>query len=635
MKHIKLFLALAVALLLGACTSTPKVWDEVAWIHSTTNVIAIEQVEYTDTATILTVHEKNTPGYSIRIPHSTHLVGNKGKEYRIIGGEGIDIGEKSVTPESGEAYFRLFFEPMPKRTSCFDYIEGHGYDDFCIYGLHTPSHPIKIPAYKHSLTDGEMAESFLRTDTVHIRGKIEGYSRDMGFKTLYVKNTSTLTNEDHPAIININEDGTFEGSYVSAHPMFTTVSMKSAKHYWIMSVYTVPGCTTELHIDKNGNLMVSSPDDAVQECKRIVEERVFDRPLFSNHNELVDSISRLGLDEYIAFIDKRAAAYDKLARYIAWKYKFTPTEQYYMWLNGKVEHLYSIFEHDSRSSRTALDSLALEFDTYKCLHDMPCNSVACLAISNYYYAINRYEYSSIIQKGAQNHRLSSVDYVTHTDTTIVNNDMKVMGASEPTLLSSIMLLRDARYTFEFFRNYYKEDMATFVERRKALLVHPFLKSEFDRLYALELEAQKPTWTLPECEATGILRRMTDKYRGKYLMIDFWDMGCGPCRAAIERSKEMRKAFRDHPDVDFLFIASPMSSQEAYDAYVKENLDGEDCHLINHDDYNSLMQLFKFLSIPHYETLDREGNVLNKCLHFSTPDEFAAQLIKLKKEEAKK
>ena len=69
--------------------------------------------------------------------------------------------------------------------------------------------------------------------------------------------------------------------------------------------------------------------------------------------------------------------------------------------------------------------------------------------------------------------------------------------------------------------------------------------------------------------------------------------------------------------------------------MKEHLDGEDCHLINHDDYNSLMQLFKFLSIPHYETLDREGNVLNKCLHFSTPDEFAAQLIKLKKEEAKK
>ena len=53
------------------------------------------------------------------------------------------------------------------------------------------------------------------------------------------------------------------------------------------------------------------------------------------------------------------------------------------------------------------------------------------------------------------------------------------------------------------------------------------------------------------------------------------------------------------------------------------------------DYNRLMQLFKFLSIPHYETLDREGTVLNKCLKFSTPDLFALQLERLKKEEAER
>ena len=200
------------------------------------------------------------------------------------------------------------------------------------------------------------------------------------------------------------------------------------------------------------------------------------------------------------------------------------------------------------------------------------------------------------------------------------------------LLSSIILLRDVLSTFEYLRNNHKEDLATFAEQRKALLIHPFLKSEFDRLYAKELKAQKPSWTLPEGEATEILRCMTDKYRGKYLLIDFWDMSCSPCRQGIERSKEMRKAFRDHPEVDFLFIASPTSTQEAYDAYVKENLDGEDCHLISRDEFNKLMQLFKFIGIPHYETLDKEGNVLNKCLEFDTPEQFAEQLRKLMESE---
>lgn len=108
------------------------------------------------------------------------------------------------------------------------------------------------------------------------------------------------------------------------------------------------------------------------------------------------------------------------------------------------------------------------------------------------------------------------------------------------------------------------------------------------------------------------------------------MGCGPCRAGIERSKEMRKAFRDHPEVDFLFISAPESSQEAYDAYVEEHLDGEDCQIVSRDDFNKLMQLFKFLGIPHYETLDPDGNVLNKGLEYSTTEAFTKRLEELKK-----
>ena len=121
----KLFLFLAVAVLLGACTRDPKVWDEVEYLHSTADAITVTNVEFTDTATILSIHEKNTPSWGIRIPEYTRLVGNKGKEYKIIGGEGIVIGEQFVTPEGGEAHFKLLFEPMPKRTHYFDYIESY------------------------------------------------------------------------------------------------------------------------------------------------------------------------------------------------------------------------------------------------------------------------------------------------------------------------------------------------------------------------------------------------------------------------------------------------------------------------------------------------------------------------------
>ena len=634
-KQLLTTLALAVAVMLGACTKESKTWNEVEYLHSTADAITITGVEFTDTATILSIHEKNTPGWWIKIPESTRLVGNKGKEYKIIGGDGIVVGEQFVTPESGEAHFKLLFEPMPRSTRHFDYVESYSLKGWRIYGLHHPSQPIEIPRYKTRLTQEEMAEGFLRTDTVHIYGKIENYSRDKGFSTIQIHSENTLTREDSPISINVNEDGTFAASYVCAYPRFEIMSIQGNGIWKAIYIYVAPDCTTELFIGKDWEVNMISPDDKVMLCKHMVDKNVFE-PQFCSIMERTDSMKTLDLKAYISFLDRKRATYNRLADYMAWQYDFTPTERYYMQLNSKLEYLYNLFEYDSSSKNaegyTEYDSLALEYDTYHCLHDMPYNDVACLALRNFYYAINRYEYSPIIQKDIFKPRLQGLDYVTCQDTTRITNDMKVLGASEPTLWGSIILLRDTQSSLEYFRNYYRDKQKQFVEMRRELLTHPFLKAELDRLYAQELEAQKPTWTLPEGEATDILRRMTDKYRGKYLLIDFWGMGCGPCRAGIERSKEMREAFRDHPDVDFLFISDPPSSQEAYDAFVKENLDGEDCQIVSRDDFNKLMQLFKFLGIPHYETLDPDGNVLNKGLEYSTIEAFTKQLEELREQQ---
>ena len=635
MKPTKLFLALAVAMLLGACTREDKTWNEVEYLHSTADAITVTNVEFTDTATILSIHEKNTPGWLIKIPESTRLIGNKGKEYKIFRGDGIVVGEPFATPESGEAHFKLFFEPMPRSTRHFDYVENYSLEGWRIYGLHHPSQPIEIPRYKTHLTQEEMAEGFLRTDTVHICGKIENYSRDKGFSTIQIHSENTLTREGSPISINVNEDGTFATSYVCAYPRFELLIWRGKDSFNLTLIYAVPGCTTELFIDEDGNLEMTSPDEKVMQCKRIVDNFLLGYTPCS-YMEREDSMKTLDLKSYISFLDRKEAAYNKYMEYLAWRHELTPEERHYLWLNGKVLYLEYLFSYSNSTKDangyTIYDSLALEYDTYQCLRDMPYNDVTCLAINEFRIAINRYEYSAIVSKDIFKPDLLGLDYVTCQDTTRITNDMKVLGASEPTLWGSVILLRDTRSRLEYFRNYYKDKQKQFVEMRRELLTHPFLKAELDRLYAQELEAQKPTWILPEGEATDILRRMTDMYRGKYLLIDFWGMDCGPCRAGIERSKEMREAFRDHPDVDFLFISDPPSSQEAYDAYVKEHLDGEDCQIVSRDDFNKLMQLFKFLRIPHYETLAPDGNVLNKGLEYSTIEAFTKQLEELREQQ---
>ncbi|MBR5884027.1 MAG: thioredoxin, partial [Bacteroidaceae bacterium] len=90
MKPTKLFLALAVAVLLGACTRTNKVVVfPLVGASNTTNLV-FEKIELTDTATVLTIRGFYRPNYWIKVPSYTHLVAD-GKEYKLLDGRGVEI----------------------------------------------------------------------------------------------------------------------------------------------------------------------------------------------------------------------------------------------------------------------------------------------------------------------------------------------------------------------------------------------------------------------------------------------------------------------------------------------------------------------------------------------------------------
>ena len=119
-------------LLAVLCCASPKAtarkartFSRPAWVGSTTSTIRITKVEFADTATIISFHERYKPGWWIRMSKDSWLLGDDNRKYKALRGEGIVLGEHYVTPPSGEGEFKVVFEPMPRKTRFFDFIEGN------------------------------------------------------------------------------------------------------------------------------------------------------------------------------------------------------------------------------------------------------------------------------------------------------------------------------------------------------------------------------------------------------------------------------------------------------------------------------------------------------------------------------
>lgn len=84
----------------------------------------ITRIERTSECTKVYIHAIFRPKWWISEDAGSYLEDTAtGKRYRLIGAEGIEIGQKTFMPESGEKDYVLIFEPLPTETTCIHLIE--------------------------------------------------------------------------------------------------------------------------------------------------------------------------------------------------------------------------------------------------------------------------------------------------------------------------------------------------------------------------------------------------------------------------------------------------------------------------------------------------------------------------------
>ena len=109
----------------------------------------------------------------------------------------------------------------------------------------------------------------------------------------------------------------------------------------------------------------------------------------------------------------------------------------------------------------------------------------------------------------------------------------------------------------------------------------------------------------------ILRKLIEPYKGKIILLDVWGTWCGPCKRALANSQKEYEHLKDY-DIVYLYLAN-RSSEESWKNVIKEyNVTGDNVVHYNlpTEQQATIERFLGVNSYPTYKLIDRNGNILD-------------------------
>ncbi len=687
------FYFLIALLALTACTSQPesKTVELPPASFANTRSLEIAKVTITDSVTVLDVEAFYTPEYWIKIVSDSYLQAD-GKKYMIRSGEGIDLDSLFWMPKSGEASFKLLFEPLPINTKTFDFIESDCEDCFKIWGINLSNKRTSLPKLSREFTKKHKEETDLNLGwekgDATVSGEIWGYVPNTLEWTVMYSNPITGKNNNIP--LEIDDKGAFNMKI----PIYSPTNLLLSSKIERIPIKVAPG--------KESSIIINLSEFYRQNSRLLKEQEPYGKKYYYGgylarlNNDLanedimqavqwdyIESVADMDVNEYKAFLidkyhesvahndvleisplaKKIASAIDAFAlsdniefadshliQALAEKHQITREEA-----QKRYKPVERAEDYQDYYQLTPYNDPEMLFVPYIAFHSH--NLGYARKHSNDPYEVVRYlsqhdevskedraffnEYITAEENNKEFNKAVSIGSIFNKYSSLAKEyEKNQMGVG---FLSQIWDTEDA-LLFDLI-NAQKigaqiEDFNPLTDEQKQELsdlpevISQVLLEENEILLAkIEENKNKIGFTVhntPTIANEELFVEMLKPFKGKVILVDVWATWCGPCRMANEEIEPLKAQLADEEDLVFLYLAGEDSPENTWKNMIVD-LKGEH-YRVNQGQWDYLRESLKARGVPTYIIIDKEGNHSFHSVGFPGVDSMKRELMKALKKK---
>ena len=610
-------------LLVATTAQAKRVVERPYFLGSNNHKLEIERVTLDKKATLLDVKIYQASG-DVGIDSHASIMAN-GVKYDYIGSKQLPKGVFVKVPECGYVAATLRFKPMPETTTEFDFREIADNSGWNIYGVRLDGKRPQADIPQHLLQQALDKNSKLPSTDLNL-GKTVVAVRLLGYKPEYKTTLDIIADNwfssyrmpyEHDSI---SVDGTCQVSANAILPTVATIRVNRTE----IPFLAVPNDTTTVTIDLTTLTLAATH-------------------LFANDSEV---------KKYVWFEGKHAAidtelqsvktkidvlgvtSFDDICGMTPLQYR-DYVQQSYEQLSAAINSNAAI---GSATRTLAQNILSMNYASalfgFKNNISMAPMVAGKRGVPRADMSIDTVSYFKPLEQLAVLHSKNQRYYYYLSDFT---SALRRKYISADPLLDDIAVGKCLSRSFNRKHPLTEQQMAAAHDsiandmvRELLFANNEDLKSQLSAANEKMAEIKKTANTSsshlsiididPKMSAQQILPTITDRYKGKAVLIDFWNTWCMPCRAAMSAIRPLKEQLTD---VVYVYIADASSPVDKWGKMIK-TISGVHVRLTE-EQAAALAELYKFSGIPTYFVVNKEGKITYQKTSFPGVEKLKEEL----------